>query len=232
MTIISKACAERCGIVHLIDTRFSGMAQGVGTAKILGRIHLALMTIGTEIFEITLTVLDSVGGSYDILLGLDMLRKHQASINLKDNCLQLGNTTVPFLGEKDIPASMRGEELDPREMPKVQQPPMTPGTVTGSNVPAPSQPPFSTFGSTANKPMGSNAGSSVSVPSHPAPPTFGSAANTNTNPGSLQLPIDPSVVNRIVEIGFSKEDAERALRACNGDVDQAVALLMAQQMNS
>lgn len=102
-------CARRCGILHLLDNRYKGIARGVGTAKIFGRIHLAMMTLGSEVFEITFTVMESIGGGYDILLGLDMLRKHAAVIDLANNCLRIGAASVPFLGEKDIPAEMREE---------------------------------------------------------------------------------------------------------------------------
>merc|ERR1712151_319580 len=79
MTIMSKNCAERCGIMRLLDKRFSGVAQGVGTAKILGRIHLATMKIGQSHFLVSITVLDDQ--NMDFLIGLDMLRRHQCSID-------------------------------------------------------------------------------------------------------------------------------------------------------
>ena len=39
MTIIGQATAGRLGLLHLVDRRFAGVAKGVGTGKILGRIH-------------------------------------------------------------------------------------------------------------------------------------------------------------------------------------------------
>ena len=44
-TIISKALAEKIGLIKLMDTRFAGMAIGVGSSRILGRVHAANMEI-------------------------------------------------------------------------------------------------------------------------------------------------------------------------------------------
>ncbi|KAF6153874.1 hypothetical protein GIB67_001107 [Kingdonia uniflora] len=109
-TIISKTCAERCGLLRLLDERYKGVAHGVGTSEILGRIHVAPIKIGNVFYHCSFVVLDAP--NMEFLFGLDMLRKHQCIIDLKDNVLRVGGgeVSVPFLQEKDIPSSYLDEE--------------------------------------------------------------------------------------------------------------------------
>jgi DNA damage-inducible protein 1 len=72
-TIISAECAERVGLMRLLDTRFAGEARGVGTAKILGKIHIAQMKFGNSFFPISITVLER--NDIDFLFGL--VRRHR-----------------------------------------------------------------------------------------------------------------------------------------------------------
>ncbi|XP_065861886.1 protein DNA-DAMAGE INDUCIBLE 1 isoform X2 [Euphorbia lathyris] len=115
-TIISKSCAERCGLLRLLDQRYKGIARGVGQSEILGRIHVAPIKIGNIFYPCSFLVLDSP--NMEFLFGLDMLRKHQCIIDLKENVMRVGGgeVSVPFLQEKDLPSHFLDEESQSKEV--------------------------------------------------------------------------------------------------------------------
>ena len=126
MTIMSKKCAIACGIFDLVDTRFQGVAMGVGTGKILGRIHIVQLQIGDTYFPCSVTVMDdaalpAAGAKSDgpkpkemeFLLGLDMLKRHQCQLDLGSGQLKFRLAPgqyleTPFLHEKDLDESKGG----------------------------------------------------------------------------------------------------------------------------
>ncbi|XP_004385908.1 protein DDI1 homolog 1 [Trichechus manatus latirostris] len=103
MTIMSQACAERCNIIRLVDRRWAGIAKGVGTQRIIGRIHLAQIQIEGDFLQCSFSILEEQ--PMDMLLGLDMLKRHQCSIDLKKNVLVIGTTGTQtfFLPEGELP---------------------------------------------------------------------------------------------------------------------------------
>ena len=110
-TIMSTRCAERCGLMRLVDRRFGGVARGVGTANIVGRIHMAPIKIGNSVYPCTFTVMEK---DIEFLFGLDMLKRYQCVIDLKRNVLCMGDAgvnDVRFLDENEIPPS----ELEMRD---------------------------------------------------------------------------------------------------------------------
>lgn len=74
-TIMSEECAKRCNIVRLVDKRFRGVAVGVGRQEIIGRIHMVDIQIEADFLTSSFSVLKDQ--SIDMLLGLDMLKRHQ-----------------------------------------------------------------------------------------------------------------------------------------------------------
>lgn len=110
-TIMSQACADRCAIMRLVDPRWAGVAKGVGTQKIIGRIHLVQIEIEGVFLTSSFSVLEEQ--PMDMLLGLDMLKRHQCLIDLKRNVLVIGTTgtETPFLGEGELPDCARLQQL-------------------------------------------------------------------------------------------------------------------------
>lgn len=196
-TIMSPACAEACGIMRLVDKRFAGIARGVGTAAILGRVHSAQIRIGSLFLPCSFTVME--GKDVDLLLGLDMLKRHQACIDLSKDKLVIQGVEVSFLGEADIPKNMEEERA---EEPKVAGPGGT--TIGGRSgvVSGPSSQPGSGAPSTPA------AAAPRPAPQQPAQPSF-----------------PPESIDQLVALGFSREEAINALNACGGNVEYAAGLL-------
>jgi DNA damage-inducible protein 1 len=192
-TIMSPACAEACGIMRLVDKRFAGVARGVGTAAILGRVHSAQIKIGGLHLPCSFTVME--GKDVDLLLGLDMLKRHQACIDLSKDKLVIQGVEVSFLGEADIPKNMEEERA---EEPKVAGPGGT------------------TIGGRSGVVSGPSSSSATPAPAAVARP----GPQQTAQPEQPQESID-----QLVALGFSREEAVNALNACGGNVEYAAGLL-------
>lgn len=137
-SIMNVRTAERCGLMRLLDQRMQGVAKGVGEQRILGRIHMAMVELNSIHIPFSFCVLENQ--EMDLIIGLDQLKRHQMSIDLKSNCLRIASTEVPFLSEAELPDYARikihevAEEEEARAGPtatttatKVEQaPPATP----------------------------------------------------------------------------------------------------------
>lgn len=237
-SIMSRDCAQRCNLLHLLDTRFSGVARGVGEGKILGRIHSATVRVASEWVSMGITVLES--GGMDCLFGLDMLRRYGCAIDLKANVLRFQNLDnqpeLPFLPEHELPDSAKlfaagrpanGEGQLIMEPGSSSRPP--------GGTPASSAPAAAAAGAAASARAASNAPISGSSQSAGPAAQMGtrSVANAPILPQSVANAQQQSAggearhVQELQRIsGQPAEHCLNALRACDGNVEAAAGLLL------
>jgi DNA damage-inducible protein 1 len=206
MTIMSLGCAQRLGLERLIDRRFQGTAKGVGTQKIIGKVHQAPITIADVSMPCAITVLEKEQ-DMDFIFGLDMLKRHQCCVDLEKNELRVGSIgkAVPFLGEHALPASAKALTGEDEK---------SAGDEAGAAGPAAGSGPAETeaaglSGSAATVAGGTNAGSVDASPA-PAP-----APGASTE----------SKIAKLVELGFDRAKCAEALEASGGNEEYAASLL-------
>lgn len=199
MTIMSLGCAQRLGLERLIDRRFQGTAKGVGTQKIIGKVHQAPIVIADVLMPCAITVLEKEQ-DIDFIFGLDMLKRHQCCIDLEKNELRVGSIgkSVPFLGEHALPAAAKAiDEAEARNR-AADGAGAAPGPVT--------EPVSEATGNVS----GGVPGASVTQTQTPAP-----APGASTE----------SKIAKLVELGFDRAKCAEALEASGGNEEYAASLL-------
>ena len=188
--------------MRLIDKRYAGIARGVGTAQILGRVHWAQIKIGSLFLPCSFTVME--GKDVDLLLGLDMLKRHQACINLHTGALVIQDVEVPFLGEADIPKER--EYL--MDEPTVAGPSgMKTGAISGAV--------------TQSDPDDSR--SKGKGPASGGGPVAGNTASASTAAPSGS-PFPQEKVDELTKLGLSREEAIQALELAGGNLPEAASM--------
>ncbi|KAJ3047552.1 DNA damage-inducible protein 1 [Rhizophlyctis rosea] len=206
-TIMSPDCAAACNVMHLLDERFAGTAVGVGTAKILGRVHSAPLKIGNQFLACSFTIMEGKG--VDLLFGLDMLKRHQACIDLEKNVLRINGEEVPFLAEHELPAKARWDGEQPAE---------------GEEGPSGST------STTTTHPEDPRTGIPSNVPGMATPPPAAAARSTPagaSNPPQVQSQSQHAEdkIKMLTDLGVSRQEAIGALDACGGNADVAANML-------
>ena len=137
------------------------------------------------------------GRDVDLLFGLDMLKAHQACIDLEKNVLRIQGREVSFLPEHELPEKARIQELS--EAPATDA--------------SPTQEPSGNFPGSGHRLGSSNAADS-------------SQSHGPSRPLSNSSQYPESSIRTIMDLGgVSREVAISTLDAAGGNVDVAASLL-------
>merc|ERR1711963_1334005 len=148
-----------------------------------------------------------------MLLGLDMLKKHQCTIDLKRNVLVIGTTgtETPFLSEADLPPCARLSS-------QVNEEDVVRSSAKDAAAEEDRQLAEAIARSASESSMDTSESQSSGKAATPAPAPAAGDAN------------EADVAN-MMAMGFSREACVQELRNNNGDVNLAVAAIFAKSLS-
>ncbi|KAH9577732.1 hypothetical protein LSM04_001579 [Trypanosoma melophagium] len=209
-SIISARLAEECGLTRLINTKWKYLLRGVGSREALGHIHMAVVNLGGLYIPCSFCVLED--DNIDLIIGLDQLKRHRMTIDLKENCLRIEDTAIPFLPDHEVPVSNPSGEEELQKSKKENK-----STEASSSVPTgiPSA-------GTAQTPA---VGATSAVPTHTTGSTTGVPSSTSGN--RQESVMDENAVRNLMSFtGIDRGKAILLLEAAGWDVNVAMSLLL------
>jgi len=94
-SVMSLETCKDLGLEDQVDLSESGIAAGVGLAKIHGKLWRVPVSIGRTQFTMQFNILDMHG--VRVILGLDQMKRLGMTIDLTRNGLVVGKDFIPFL---------------------------------------------------------------------------------------------------------------------------------------
>jgi len=218
--------------MRLVDKRFAGIARGVGTANILGRVHSAQLKLTDLHLPCSFTIMEAClsieiayyhsplcqGRDVDLLLGLDMLKGHRACIDLEKNVLRIQGREVAFLSEHELPEKARDPKDFADTSAETHESRMSPTSSNQANqgvLGSPSKTTTPAFPGEGRQ-LGTTSASNTSPGNTPGP---------SLQQGRLSSRHPESSIRTLMDLGVSREVAISTLDAAGGSVDVAASLL-------
>ncbi|XP_071945805.1 protein DDI1 homolog 2-like isoform X2 [Antedon mediterranea] len=237
MTIMSSDCAKRCNIMRLVDKRWAGIAKGVGVQKIIGRVHLGQIQIGPDFLQSSFSILEEQ--PMDMLLGLDMLKRHQCSIDLERNVLRIGTTgtETPFLSEAELPACAKLNRAPSSDDALTEDMDLA-KALANDAMDASTSSGFSSQDISKITHLGFSREQAIEqLTNHDgdiekAINALLSSTYSNEGSDASRATFSDSDIKKITDAGFSREDAIVELQNNGGDVSLAITALLAKSLKA
>lgn len=93
--VLSKKIVKDCGLNDYLDTRYKGVARGIGTSKIEGVIPYLNIKIEDYECPCKFSVLDSE--NVDIILGQSFMMYYKVKMDFENRTLQISDTKIPMI---------------------------------------------------------------------------------------------------------------------------------------